>query len=402
MNGIAQISIPDHVQPDHVVDFDFYNDPRYSPDIHLGIAKIAAESPPVFWTPRYGGHWVIAGHAALFEAVRDTVNFSSSAMGIPAPEKEFRQLPINSDPPEHGIYRAPFNKVFSPKAMMAMQDEVRAMAIDLIEQVREQGHCDFARAVAEPLPVSIFLKMMGLPLENLPEYRKWVGDILVCNDPAVRTRAVQEVVGAMSAVIVERTVERRADLISTLLDTPIDGREVTFEEMQSFCLLLFIAGLDTVMNGMCYGIRHFAMNPDLQAELRANPARITDAMEEALRRYTFTMPGRVLARDHEAFGVTFKAGERVLLMLPAGDLDASEFPDPLAFDMNRENKVHMAFNSGPHRCAGSHLARIELRILYEEWLKRIPDFRLDPNKPAKFHGGHVIGVDSLPLVWDPA
>lgn len=401
LNEIAQISIPDHVHSDYVVDFDFYNDPRYSPDVHEGIAQIVAESPPVFWTPRNGGHWVIAGHAALFEAVRDTVNFSSSKMGIPAHEQEFKQIPIHSDPPEHAQYRAPLNKVFSPKAMMAMQDEVRDLAIELIEKVRPDGHCDFAHAVAEPLPVSIFLKMMGLPLNKLPEYRRWVGDILVSADPKVCGRAMMDVVASMSGVIQERMAERRSDLISNLLDTKIDGRDVTFEEMQSFCLLLFIAGLDTVMNGMSFGIRHLAKNPELQAELRANPARITDAMEEILRRYTFTMPGRILMNDHEAFGVSFKAGERVLIMLPGGDLDANEFPDPLKFDMNRENKVHMAFNSGPHRCAGSHLARIELRILYEEWLKRIPEFRLDPEKAAKFHGGHVIGVDSLPLVWSP-
>ncbi|KMS61685.1 hypothetical protein V475_12850 [Sphingobium baderi LL03] len=399
---MAQIAIPDHVDPDHVVDFDFYNDPRYAPDVHEGIAKIVAESPPVFWTPRYGGHWIIAGHAAIFQVVRDTETFSSAKMGIPAPEQEFKQVPINSDPPEHAQYRGPLNKVFSPKAMMAIQDEVRALAADLIEKVRADGHCDFAHAVAEPLPVSIFLKMMGLPLDMLPQYRRWVGEILISNDVQVRGRASGEVIASMSEIIQARMIERRNDIISTLLDTPIDGREVTFEEMQSFCLLLFIAGLDTVMNGMSFGVRHLAKDPALQAELRANPARITDAMEELLRRYTFTMPGRIIARDHEAFGVRFKAGERVLIMLPAADLDAREFPDPLKFDMDRENKVHIAFNSGPHRCAGSHLARIELRILYEEWLKRMPEFRLDPDKPAKFHGGHVIGVDSLPLVWDPS
>ena len=404
MATTAQQRIPDHVQPAHVVDFDFYNDPRYHPDIHEGIARIVAESPPVFWTPRYGGHWVIAGHAALFEAARDTVNFSSAKMGIPAPppDQEIKQVPINSDPPEHASYRAPLNKAFSPKAMMALRDDIRALAVELIEKVRGQGHCDFAHDVAEPLPVSIFLKMMGLPLDKLPEYRVWVGEILASNDAEVRSRASHEVVAAMSEIVAERQAKRENDLISVLLDTLIDGRPVTFEEMQSFCLLLFIAGLDTVMNGMCFGIRHLARNPELQAELRADPARITDAMEEMLRRYTFTMPGRVMTRDHEALGVKFKEGERVLFLLPGADLDGEAFPDPLKFDMDRENNVHIAFNSGPHRCAGSHLARIELQILYEEWLKRIPEFRLDPDRPAKFHGGHVIGCDSLHLLWDPA
>jgi cytochrome P450 len=402
MATAVQWRIPDHIRPDQVVDFDFYNDPRYHPDVHEGIARLVAESPPVFWTPHYGGHWVIAGHAAMFEVSRDTDNFSSASMAIPAPAKETKQLPISSDPPDHARYRAPLNRVFSPRAMLTLQDSIRALAVELIEKVRGQGYCDFRLEVAEPLPVLIFLKLMGLPQERLPEYRRWVREILGVNNADVHMRASQEVVAALSEIIVKRQARREDDLISVLLDTPIDGRPITFEEMQGFCLLLFLAGLDTVMNGMCYGVRHFAKDPLLQAELRADPARITDAVEEMLRRYTFTMPGRVMVRDHEAFGARFKAGERVLLLLAAADLDAQEFPDPLQFDLNRENKVHIAFNSGPHRCAGSHLARIELRILYEEWLKRIPEFRLDPARPATFHGGHVVGVDSLPLLWDIA
>ena len=401
MEVTSDLRAPDHVQRDQIVDFDFYNDPRYQPDLHLGIAQIIAESPGVFWTPRNGGHWVVSSHAALFEVVRDTEHFSSSKGTIPAMEDEFRQVPINSDPPEHAAYRAPLNKALAPKTMMALQDEVRALAVELIDKVRATGQCDFVRAVAEPLPVSIFLKLMGLPVERLADYRKWIHQLLLGNDTAAKGRATREVVDAMSDIVRQRMEQPEDDLISKLLDTRIDDRPITFGEMQAYCLLLFIAGLDTVMNGMSFGIRHLAMNPDLQAELRANPSRITDAMEEMLRRYTFAMPTRVIAEDHEAFGAKFKKDERVLLMLPGADLDSHQFPDPLKFDMNRENKVHMAFNSGPHRCVGSHLARIELRILYEEWLSRIPEFKLDPGQPATFHGGHVFGVDSLPLVWNP-
>lgn len=398
MHAVEVISRPTHVSADKVVDFDFYRDLSVA-EPHDVIAGLVARYP-VFWTPHNGGHWVLAGHRELFEAVRNTEVFTSQTGGLPPAEREFKQIPINSDPPEHAIYREPLARAFAPKAMIALQDSIRALAIELIEQVRAQGHCDFATAVAEPLPVSIFMKLMGLPLENLPQYRIWVQQILVSGDEVTRLQGVQDVVAAMSAIVQARVADRRDDLISKLLDTPIEGREITFEEMQSFCLLLFIAGLDTVMNGICYGIRHLAQHPELQAQLRADPVRITDAMEEFLRRYTFTMPPRGIARDHDAFGVHFKRGERVLLMLPGADLDAREFADPAGFSLDRENKVHMAFNSGPHRCVGSHLARIEMRIVYEEVLRRLPEFRLDPENPPKLHGGHVIGFDSLPLVWD--
>jgi len=399
----ARTPRPDHVPSERVIDFDVYRESEIvSGDPHTAVARVVASAPPVFWTPFNGGHWVLAGYPELFEAVRNPEVFSSRRGGIPPAPYEPKLVPINSDPPEHGIYRAPLAKAFSPKAMMALQDDIRSLAAALVEEVRPQGRCDFAQDIAEPLPVSIFMKIMGLPLDKLGEYRIWVNELLASGDPAVKGSASRKVVEAMSAIIKDRMSERRDDLISRLLDTEIEGRAVTFEEMQSFCLLLFIAGLDTVMNGMCYGVRHLAKDLNLQATLRADRSRIPDAVEELLRRYTFTMPGRIMACDHEAFGVRFKKDERVLLMLPAADLDAREFENPLAFDLERENKVHMAFNSGPHRCVGSHLARLELQILYEEMLARLPEFRLDPERPARTHGGQVLGFDGLGLVWDQA
>jgi cytochrome P450 len=398
--SVAELTRPDHVRADHVVDFDFYKDLSI-PEPHDLIARFAAEHP-VFWTPRNGGHWVLAGHPELFEASRNTEVFSSRDMSIPPAAFVFRQFPINADPPEHAMYREPLSRAFSPKAMMALQGKIRDLAIELIEKVRDRGSCDFAHEIAEPLPVTIFMQLAGMPLENLAIYREWVTDLLTEADAQKKAALIQTASDAMMEIVAKRKVKREDDLFSVLLDTPIDGRLVTDEEMRGFCLLLFIGGLDTVMNGMCYGARHLARNPELQAELRAHPERITDMMEETLRRYTFTMPPRVIAKDADLFGVHFKEGDKVLLMLAGADLDAREFSDPMKFDLNRENKVHMAFNSGPHRCVGSHLARIEMRILYEELLARLPEFRLDPAKPVEITGSNVIGFKSLNLVWDPA
>jgi cytochrome P450 len=162
--------------------------------------------------------------------------------------------------------------------------------------------------------------------------------------------------------------------------------------------VLFTAGLDTVMNGMGLGVLHLATHLDLQAKLRADPSLISDASEEMLRRYTFTLPPRWSAKDQEFFGAPMKKGERAILMLPTADLDPKEFESPENFELQRD-KVHIAFGVGPHRCLGSHLARIELNILYEEMLKRLPEFRLDASKPVTYHGGHVWGPDQVHLVW---
>ena len=170
--------------------------------------------------------------------------------------------------------------------------------------------------------------------------------------------------------------------------------------MENYGVLLFIAGLDTVMNGIGHGVRHLALHPELQDQLRANPKLVQEATEEMLRRYTFTIPPRIVARDLVFEGVQMKARERAMLFLPGADLDPKEYPNSDAYDLNRDNKVHIAFNAGPHRCLGSHLARVELNVLYEVLMARLPRFRLDPRRAPTFHCGHVVGVDSLHLVWD--
>ncbi len=151
---------------------------------------------------------------------------------------------------------------------------------------------------------------------------------------------------------------------------------------------------------MGHGVRHLASDPALQAQLRANPKLITEAAEELLRRYTFLAVVRTVGRDAVFDGVTLKRGDRVELCYPTADVDPAEFPQPEAFDLSRENKAHFAFGAGPHRCLGSHLARIELQTLYEEMLVRLPEFRLDPHRTVTYRCGPVIGPKEVHLVWD--
>ena len=405
------VARPDHVPASAVYDFDMFRDAALTTDPHERIRELLRVAPPVFWTPRNDGHWVLTGHKENYEASRDTETFSSEIQPAAMIEMIRPMLPadighiplptpINLDPPSHTIYRAPLQAAFSPRAMMARREEIRDLANALIDQVIDQGHCDFIPDIAEPLPVQVFLKMMGLPLDRMAEFRDLVHEFLSPTvspfDPILRMRKVAD---AMKEDIAARRTDPRDDLISLLWRSEIDGKAMTYELMEDFAVLLFIAGLDTVINGMGYGIRHLAANPELQNELRANPKLIVEAAEELLRRYTFTVPTRRIARDVEFNGVTMKAGDRLMLFLPGADLDPREFAAPEVFDMKRENNVHIAFGVGPHRCLGSHLARIELQVIYEQMLARLPEFRLDPDKDAKFHAGNIIAIDSLPLLW---
>jgi len=417
MNQAASLSRavdrPAHIPESAVYDFDMFKDPAYLQDPHARVLELVRNAPPVFWTPRNGGHWMLISHAAVFKAARDVESFSSQfvspqqaqamrAMMPPGTPHIPTAAPINMDPPDHAQYRAPLQAAFSPKAMLALKDEIRALAGQLIDKVKPRGRCDLMVDIAEPLPVRVFLKLLGLPLERQDEYRALVVEHLADAEPDPRKIMAKllQITAMMRPTILERRDQPRDDLISLLWRSQINGRATTLEDMENYGVVMFIAGLDTVMNGIGFGVRHLAQDQALQAKLRANPKIIPEAAEELLRRYTFTVPPRKVAKDLVFEGVQMKAGERVMLFLPAADLDPGEFAGSDRFDLEREKKAHIAFNAGIHRCLGSHLARIELQTLYEQLLSRLPPFRLDPDHPPKFHGGHVIGVDTLCLLWD--
>lgn len=413
MDALSEtVAIPEHIPPEAVYDFDMRHDPALLANPHERVRELLRDAPPVFWTPRNGGRWIAIGHAEIFQASRDPETFSSGLMpreqmtammammpkGMP---RIPQATPITMDPPEHGKFRGPLQKTFSPRAAMNQIEEIRALADELIDKVIDQGHCDFIPAIAEPLPVTVFLKMMGLPPERLSEFRDLVHEFLESTTDMMKGAAVsRKVADAMLGEIIARRDDPRDDIISLLWATEIDGEPMTLELMEDYAVLLFIAGLDTVINGMGFGIRHLAQHPELQDQLRAQPELIVEAAEELLRRYTFTIPMRRIAQDTELGGFSLKTGEWLALYLPGADLDPREFARPEAFDIDRENKVHIAFGAGVHRCLGAHLARVELQALYQQMLKRLPPFRLDPDRPAQFHSGNIISFDSLPIRWD--
>lgn len=409
LRGLAPV--PPHVPESAVYDFDMFLDPALLADPHERIRELLREAPPVFWTPHNGGHWMTIGYAESYAAARDPETFSSQLVPEEARQGMFAALadigriplatPINLDPPAHTRYRAPLNAAFSPKAMLALKDDVRALAAELIDGVIDQGHCDFISAIAEPLPVRVFLKLIGLPVDRMGEFRDLVHEFLApLESPLDIFLRLRKIADAMRGEIEARQVDPRDDLISLLWATEIDGQSMTYDLMEDYCVLLFIAGLDTVINGIGFGIRHLARNADLQNEIRQDPKLIVEAAEELLRRYTFTIPPRRVARDTVFAGLEMKENEQLILFLPGSGLDPREFPEPEKFDLTRENKLHIAFGIGAHRCLGSHLARIELQVIYEEVLARLPEFRLDPDAPARFHAGNIIAIDSLPLRWD--
>ena len=407
------VPTPAHIPPEAVYDFDMRADPGLLADPHERLREILREAPPVFWTPRNGGRWIVMGYAEIYEAARDPERFTSTfmppeqlkammAMMPPGMPRVPQATPISMDPPDHARFRGPLQKTFSPRAAMQQIDDIRALTDRLIDAVIDQGHCDFIPDIAVPLPVTIFLKLMGLPVERLPEFRVLVQEFLANTggDSMLAGALFRKVADAMLPEIMARKAAPQDDIISLLWQTEIEGETMSVALMEDYCVLLFIAGLDTVINGMGFAVRHLAMNPDLQDQLRARPDLIVEAAEEMLRRYSFAVPQRRIARDCSFAGWDMKENESLVLYYPGANLDSREFAAPEKFDLTRENKVHLAFGAGVHRCLGAHLARVELQVLYQQLLKRLPRWRLDPDKPATFHSGNIIAMDALAIRWD--
>ena len=287
--------------------------------------------------------------------------------------------------------------------MLALTGAIRALAGKLIDAVKDDGRCEFISMIAEPLPVSIFLTLFGLPVHRQAEYRELVKEQMAATkdyDPARMQARLRRVADVMGDTIQDRRTNPQNDILSMLWQANFDGRPAEANDLECYGVMLFLAGLDTVMNGMGLGIRHLADHPELQALLRHNPKSVPDITEELLRRYTFTLPPRLVTHDLEFEGISMKQGEMAVLFLPAANLDVSEFADPAEFNFDRTNKAHIAFGTGAHRCLGSHLARIELQVLYEEMTRRMPEFRIDRSKPLRYHGGPVWGLDELHLEWN--
>lgn len=380
---------PGHVPVDREVDYDVYYDPALRHDVHGRMAEMRAGAANVAWTPRNGGHWMVFGREELERVLSGDPAFSSRQLSLEAASGSARMIPLSLDPPEHAPYRLLLLKYLGPKEIRGLEPFVRDWTERTIAKVEGRTSCDFIHDVAEIIPVSVFMALMGMPLDRFDEFRGLAAAALNPNsDMADRMTLNMRIFGVLAELIAAKRAQPADDLISHLLADTIEGRPLTEDELFSICFLLFLAGLDTVINATGYGMRHLALHPEDQARLRADPAAIPQAVEDFMRRYTFVNTVRVATRDVELGGVTIHAGEALCCVLWSGS------NDPGAHG-------HMGFGSGPHLCLGIHLARLEMRVIYETWLKRIGPFALAEDDPAVMHGGSVMGMEKLPLVLAP-
>jgi cytochrome P450 len=392
-------TVPDHVPAELVVDLDVYDLPNATVDPHLAWRAFQGKGPLVY-SSRNGGHWVATRGRDVARFYRDVEHFSSDTIIIQQPKGE-KMLPLQAAPPDHSKYRANIQVMLTPKAVANLEPGIRELAIELIEQFRADGECEFITQFALQFPLNIFLRMMGLPLDDREMLRAHVEEYTYNPETEAKVRAYKALNDYLDGWIEKRLKEPGDDAITHITRATFDGRPYTRHEMLSQFSMLLLAGLDTVAMMLGFVALHLARHPRDRDYIRANPDRMFQVIQELLRRYAGPHMSRELAEDYVHEGVLLKKGDVIILPNALFNLDPEVTENPETVDFTREAK-HITFGSGPHTCAGALLARKEIAIFIEEWLARIPDFEEDPVRPTVMKSATQNCVTSMWLRWPVA
>ena len=347
---------------------------------------------------------LISRYADVLAALRDPETFSSELDAAALGQRPL--IPLQVDPPRQTRFRRILDPHFSRRKMLALEPRVRTLVNGLIDAFAADGHCEFNAAFAIPLPCTVFLDLMGLPQSDLPELLEFKDGIIrpEASSPEEGERLREETSARIYAYF-EELLEARArhprdDLMTWFLGAELDGDRLTREEVLDISYLFLLAGLDTVTATLGCSVAHLARHPDERTRLVSDPSLWPAAVEELLRHETpVPVVIRVVTRDTEFAGHSLETGQRVMLMLGAADTDDAEFADADSVSFERGANRHLAFGGGPHRCLGSHLARMELRVALEELHRRIPHYEVAPGETPRYGGG-IREVQYLPLVFD--
>jgi len=392
---------------DWAADFD-HADPEYNKNAHAIWDQLRGECP-VAHTERYGGTWLPVTHEYVHEIAYDTDHFSSRGVVVatvkpsdnpdapPAPIGG--APPITSDPPFHQHARRLLLPAFSPKVIDGWEPEIRKLCRELIAEMGDVDHVDAAVQYAQHIPVNVIARMLGFPLEDSDLFRSFVHNVLEAINltPGARLEAFQELDAYISKQVQDHIDNPRDDLTNFLLEAKIFDQPLTPQHVTGTIILLLIAGIDTTWSAIGSSIWHLATNPVDRRRLVDNPALMPTAIEEFLRAYAPVTMARVVKEDYNFHGAEMKENDWVLLPFPAANRDPNEFPDADKVLIDREVNRHAAFGLGIHRCLGSNLARLELRVAVEEFIAAFPDFELAINEEVKWSVGQIRGPRELPV-----
>jgi cytochrome P450 len=373
-------------------------------DPHPVYTDVLEQCPITRSEGMFGGYGVnLARYEDVLWALKHPEVFSSK--DIVQVGNNVPLLPLSVDPPEHAKYRRMLDPQFSPRRMTQMEPEVRKLTNEVIDTFVDRGEVEFNDEFATPLPSTYFLALMGLPQDDLPDFLHWRDETIRPSGnteeeiTAKRAAAGQAIENYFETKIEEKRANPDDYLLSTIVHGEVDGRPMTHDELIGTLHLLLLAGLDTVTATLDCMIVYLARHPDRRQAILDNPALLNGAIEELLRHQTpVMMVPRIVAQDYEIRGVKIMAGDSATLLIGAANCDDNEFDGAAAVAFDREANRHLAFGGGPHRCLGSHFARLELRVALEEFHRRIPHYDIAPGAEFNFSPG-IRQADRLPLVF---
>ncbi len=393
---------------DCATDFD-HGHPEYNPRAPEIWKELRESGCPVAHSDRYGGMWVPITHETVHEVAYDTENFTSrDGRGLGRSTRRARRCrrrsgrapPITSDPPFHSMARRLLLPPFAPKQIEPWEGEVRALCRRLLDEMGDitpgETVVDAAVQYAQHIPVNVIGRMLGFPEEDEELFRKFVHDALERINEEPGTREGMDDLGEYIAAQIEDHRENpRDDLTSYLMNVELDGNKLTDDHVGGSVILLLIAGIDTTWSAIGSSLWHLAQNPDDRQRLADDPDVMQFAVEEFLRAYAPVTMARMVAKDHDFHGCPMKQDDWVLLPFPAANRDPAQFDDADGFVIDREENRHAAFGLGIHRCLGSNLARLELRVAIEEFVRRFPNFELAGD--VRWSVGQIRGPRELPV-----
>ena len=369
---------------------------------------------PVYFHPEHGdgaGFWCITRADDLARVSHDWEH-NSSEWGITLDElaedalEQQRMMMIQMDPPRHTKLRLLVNKGFTPRMIGNLHDKVRETARDIVSGVADRGSCDFVVDVAAELPLQVIAEMMGVPKEDRHKLFDWSNRMIGSQDPeyAVSAENAMEAATEMFVYANDLAAKKRADpgddIISVLLGAEVEGEQLSDLEFDLFFELLAVAGNETTRNLISHGTLALLENPGERDQLLADPELLPSAVDEMLRYASPVMYMRRTARSETQVGdQTIKAGDKVALWYIAANHDPDVFEDPHRFDVTRDSSDHQAFGGGgPHFCLGTHLAKLEIRVMFEELLGRVPKMEL-AGDVERLRSNFINGIKHMPVTF---
>lgn len=380
----------------------------FAPEFAMNPLKahelIRADGPVVRHQLLTGMGVIVSGYEEVLYAMRHPEIYSSAAEAVSIGQQR-PMIPLQIDPPDHVKYRKLLDPVFSYKNMRALEPEFRKLAADLIDKFADKGECDFNQDFAVMLPSIMFLSLVGLPIADLDKFIAIKDGIIrpSSDDPDEQTKqrdqAGKDLYEYFGTELDAREKAPKDDILSWMQTAEVDREKLTRDQILDICYLLLIAGLDTVTASLDCFVYYLARHPEQRQRLIDDPALYDNAIEEMLRvESPVQMVVRILAQDTTLAGVELKKGEHVTLLIAAANDHVAEFDSPEVMDFDRERNRHLAFGGGNHRCLGSHLARMELRVALEEFHRRVPQYEIKPGAEIVFTPG-IRQAETLPLVF---